>query len=221
MCITTKNVDKLKHTIHFQNQKINLMKHLFLLASFILLHSFSWGQISPNVSYTQNFDGVSGGLPTGWTVRTGSSATALGTTQTLNTSAIAWATSTGQFANFASADGLTSSSNSAAQAANTDRVLGVRQSAAFGDPGASFCLQISNTIGLANYQMAFKLMSLDPTTPVARTTAWKVDYGFGASPTTWTTIATSPASISTQFGSWNTTNVASYHYKRSIYRCWF
>ncbi|MFN3427085.1 MAG: Ig-like domain-containing protein [Candidatus Thermochlorobacter sp.] len=155
--------------------------------------------------YTETFDGISSGLPVGWTVRTGASATALGTAQTLTTTATAWNNTTGRFNNYASADALSSSATAAAQASATDRALGVRQTAAFGDIGAAFVLQIANTTGKSNFTLSFKLQSLDISSP--RTATWTVDYGFGATPTTFTPATTTPATLTTGGSSFTNTTV--------------
>ena len=75
-------------------------------------------------SYTETFDGIGAGLPAGWTVRTGATAAALGTSQTFTTTAIDWANTGGAFKNFASADGGTATDSATAQAASVDRALG-------------------------------------------------------------------------------------------------
>ncbi len=155
-------------------------------------------------SYSENFNGILSGLPAGFTVRTGANATSLGTAQALTTAATAWNNTSGAFKNFASATGLISTSTSAEQAASTDRALGVRQSGTVGDPGGAFTFQIANTVGLTDFQLSFKLQSLDVASP--RNTVWLVQYGIGTSPSTFTTIATSPVSLAT--GNLTFTNTA-------------
>jgi hypothetical protein len=127
----------------------------------------------------------------------------------LNTSTnLAWANNTAGFKNYASLDPPSASGDGAAlQLTRTDRALGVRQTAAFGDPGAAFGLQITNTTGKTGFSLNFKLMSADPTGLPDRTTTWKVDYGFGTSPTSFTEATTVPATITTTNGVWSTTNV--------------
>ena len=92
-------------------------------------------------------------------------------------------------------------SNAATQAASADRVVGIRQSSSIGDPGAALEMQLANTTGFADFSMSFKLQSLDATS--ARITTWRVDYGFGTSPSSFTTIATSPVSITTGGGTFS------------------
>src|SRR5436309_868733 len=54
---------------------------------------------------TQTFDSIAGGLPAGWSVRTGATAAALGTAVALNTATtVSWSTSTGQWVNLAASD---------------------------------------------------------------------------------------------------------------------
>lgn len=129
-------------------------------------------------SYSQSFDGIGGGLPTGWSVSTGATVSGNGTAATLNTAATSWGTATGQFRNVASADGLTAGALSATQDAATDRTLGIRQSGTFGDPGAAFVLQIQDTVGLENFNLSLSLqmLSVQP-----RSTTWTIDYRVGDS----------------------------------------
>src|SRR5689334_12820713 len=61
--------------------------------------------------YSQDFNGIGGGLPTGWTVRTGATATVLGTSVALTQTATSWGTSTGQFNNAASANAPSASTD--------------------------------------------------------------------------------------------------------------
>src|SRR5262249_39187372 len=81
--------------------------------------------------------------------------------------------------------GFTGSETLAIQNAATNRAVGVRQSGAFGDPGAAFVLQLTNTAGLSNLQFTldFQMLSVQP-----RSTTWSVDYGLGATPSTFTTV---------------------------------
>ena len=186
-----------------------LMRRQLLLFLMLLIAGNAWAQLTlPATSpYTQTFDGIGSGLATGapgWTVRTGATASALGTAATLNTTATAWADTAGAFKNFASADALTSASSATAQSSSTDRVLGVRQSGSFGDPGAAFVLQLANTTGKTSFNLSFKLQSLDNTS--ARSVTWRVDYGLGTSPTTFSSVATTPTTITTT-PTWGSTDV--------------
>ena len=159
-------------------------------------------------NYSQNFDGVGSGLPSGFRVSSSATAATLGTAATFNSAIDAnspWNSTFSGWKNVASADGLISSSNAATQAASTDRVVGIRQSSSLGDPGAALEMQLANTTGFSDFSMSFKLQSLDATS--ARITTWRVDYGFGASPSSFTTIATSPASITTGGGTFSNNTV--------------
>ena len=183
------------------------MKKFYLSLGFtILALQFSYSQVTlAGTSYIELFDNLGSGLPTGWTVRTGANASSLGTTATLTTTATAWANTTGAFKNFASADGLVATSTATEQANNTDRALGLRQTAAVGDPGGAFTLQILNTNGLSNFQLSFKLQSLDQTSP--RTTTWLVQYASGSSPSSFTTVATVPPTLQTGNSTFSNTTV--------------
>lgn len=158
-------------------------------------------------SYTQNFDGIGSGLPTGWTVRTGASSSALGSAGTYASTATAWNNTAGNFRNVASADGLTSASTSTDQGNSVDRSLGVRQTGTAGfDPGTAFLLQIDNTTGFQGFTLSFKLQSLDAGSP--RTVTWLVQYGTGATPTSFSTVTTSPSTLTTGGSTFSNTTVS-------------
>lgn len=137
-------------------------------------------------SYVQNFNGIANGLPTGWSVRTGASATALGTDVSANAiltpaSNTTWNNQTGGFKNFASGTPFTyyADGTSALQGAETNRALGVRQ-IGMTDLGVAFVLEIANTSGLSNFELDLKIQSLDSTSP--RLATWLVDYATGSNP---------------------------------------
>lgn len=139
-------------------------------------------------SYTQNFDGIGTQLPTGWSVRTGATATGLGSTQLLTVAPTLWNNTGGSFKNLASGDiGLSASTTDQGNA--TDRALGVRQSGSLGDPGAAFTAKLAKTTGFQSFSLTFKLQSLDASSP--RVTTWRVDYGFGETPTSFTALTVS------------------------------
>jgi hypothetical protein len=184
---------------------------------YFLLFSILWFQIQVSAQvtlgtspYFQDFNSISSGLPTGWSVRTGATASALGTTATLVTTNTAWNSTTGNFRNVAAASGLIATSTTIDQNNSVNRALAVRQTGSLGDPGAAFVLQVANTAGLTNFQLSFKLQSLDGSV-AGRNTTWRVDYGFGATPTSFTTVATTPATLTTSLAaggiSWGSTDV--------------
>ena len=144
---------------------------------------------SSTVYYSENFNTIGSGLPTGWTVRTGANASSLGTTNALTTTAginTAWSNTTGAFKNFASATGLTQGATIAEQEASTDRALGVRTTSGFGDNGAAFTYQF-NTLGQTITNISFDLMLL---AVEGRTNVWSLQYGVGATPASYTTLGT-------------------------------
>ncbi|TCD10570.1 T9SS type B sorting domain-containing protein [Pedobacter frigidisoli] len=157
------------------------MKRPLLLILFFLFSLPIFAQVTLTTSpYAENFNGIGTGLPTGFTVRTGASATTLGATAILTTAATAWNNTSGAFKNFASAT-AGSAASTATQAAATDRALGLKQTGAVGDPGGAFVFQIDNTTAKTGFKLSFDLQSLD--VAAGRTTGWRVDYGFGATPT--------------------------------------
>lgn len=137
--------------------------------------------------YTENFDNLASGLPTGFSVYTAATASSLGTAATLTTAPTAWNSTSGGFKNFASATGLHSGAATTVQAAAANRALGVRQVSAT-DKGAAFVFGVANTTGKTDFALNFKLQSLDSTS--TRTATWLVDYGTGATPTTFTPTGT-------------------------------
>lgn len=151
---------------------------------------------------TLDFNGIASGLPAGVFVKQEATATALGNDASVYSSwaKTAWSQTSLGAKNFASATGLTGASDAAAQDASTNRALGFRQTgtaASGGDPGVAFVFQLANTTGKTNIKLNFLLQSLDVTSTVTRTTTWTVDYGTGDSPSTFTTIASSPATLVT------------------------
>lgn len=159
--------------------------------------------------YTQNFDGISAGLPQGFSAKVGATSTSIGTgdmTAFGGWAPTVWNNTSAGAKNFASATGLTSASDATAQGASTNRAFGIRQTSSTGyDPGSAFVAMLDNTTGKSNFQLSFQIQSLDPTS--ARTTTWTVDYGFGDAPATFTSVNTTPATLSTSatFGGTNVT----------------
>jgi trimeric autotransporter adhesin len=190
---------------------IRILRNVLLVVVVTLITHGSYGQVTLGASpYVQNFNTIGSGLPVGWTVRTGSTASVLGTAASLATATTAWSNTAGNFRNVAAAGTLLFNSSTTDQNNASNRALAVRQTGAVGDPGGAFVLQIANTSGLSNFSLSFKLQSLDGSA-AGRTTVWKVDYGFGALPTSFSTVTTNPASLSTTLAasgtSWGSTDV--------------
>jgi hypothetical protein len=179
------------------------MKRTLLLFSVALSAFAAHAQVSlTGTSYTQNFDGIGSGLPTGWNVYSGASATFIGNITTVNTSTTEYPSVlrpdssclsgvvVGGFKNFPSADVSHAGDDyCGAPPAYTNRALGVRQVSPTNathpnlDSGAAFVLELANTSVDNNFNLAFNLQSLDSSSP--RTTTWMVDYAIG-SPTSFT-----------------------------------
>lgn len=151
--------------------------------------------------YTQNFNSIATGLPKGVFVKIGATASIAGTGDmpvygTSLATGTLWNQTSAGLKNFASATGLTATSDAAAQNAATNRALGIRQTSSTGyDPGSSFLFKIDNTIGKSNLQLGFLLQSLDNS--IGRTTIWKVQYGIGDNPSSFTDATTNPATLNT------------------------
>jgi hypothetical protein len=159
--------------------------------------------------YTQNFDGISAGLPQGFYAKIGATASSIGTgdmTPANGWAPTLWNNVSAGAKNFASATGLTGASDATAQGASTNRAFGIRQTSGTGyDPGSAFVVMLTNTTGKSNLQMSFQLQSLDNTS--GRTTTWVVDYGIGDAPSAFNPVTTNPATITTSptFGGTNVT----------------
>lgn len=110
-------------------------------------------------SYTQNFDSIGSGLPTGWSVTTDSSISTLGTTETFTTDPVSWAStaSSGIFRNSSSSN-ITFTTTGATQEANSDRAIGWRPSTAAQRDGA-ITVQISNTVGFENFSLGVSVFT--------------------------------------------------------------
>jgi autotransporter-associated beta strand protein len=178
---------------------------VLLLILTAILPLASPAQVSlTGTNYSQDFNSLGSGLPTGWTTRLGVSTTNIGTplsfTNTSSSSSINnWSDTSGAFKNYASATGLVSNSTTAAQQASTNRALGITPTGTFGDVGtnyAAFVLQLSNTTGFQDFNLSMDAMVLSSQT---RTNVWTLDYGIGASPTSFTTLTnwTTPADFGT------------------------
>lgn len=208
------------------------MKKTFLLCALAATAVTAQAQLTlPAPPYVQNFDGLTtGGLPTGWGVYTAATSTSLGTVKSLasllpgvpfqivpDTITCAGLVKGGGFKNFPSATVTNPGDNfcppsPAVMPAYTNRALGLRQvdklNSSFpdSDPGAAFVLQLANTTGRNGFTLSFKLQSLDTSSP--RISTWMVDYGFGATPSSFTpATATGTMTTGNKTFSNNTVNV--------------
>lgn len=151
-------------------------------------------------TYTENFNGIGSGLPSNWSLSIDATTSSLGTQgAAFATTATTWGDGAGKFKNVASATGLTSTATTAAQNASTDRAFGLRQTDTFGDPGASFSFFFS-TSGVQVASVSIDLMMLSVQT---RSTPFSIQYGVGASPSSFTTLG-----IWADPGVWGTTTLS-------------
>ncbi|HTA82821.1 MAG TPA: T9SS type A sorting domain-containing protein [Bacteroidia bacterium] len=177
------------------------MKKIYILLSLALAGLTANAQVTlTGTSYLQNFTDIGSGLPTGWFCYSAATSTSLGTANATwypAATATYYDTSSALpcfkdvlshgFKNSASADSANDTMSCSTQPAVLDRALSVRQASTTGyDPGASFVFEIANTLNLSNFNLAFELQSLDITS--GRSVTWTVDYGLGATPTTFTPV---------------------------------
>jgi hypothetical protein len=181
--------DKSTHVI-----SSGLGRLFLLLIAFSVFLTFAQPSVAqltlPTAGYTQDFNSLRSGLPTGWTTRTNARTTSLGSSLAFTNvdpslAVNSWSNTSGAFKNLSSSVGLTSNANAATQATNTNRCLGIRPTGSFGDPGASFSLQIADTVGKSNFAMTFSMQMLSVQT---RTNIWSVQYAVGPSPTNFITL---------------------------------
>ncbi|HUA39395.1 MAG TPA: hypothetical protein VMA35_13465 [Candidatus Sulfopaludibacter sp.] len=142
-------------------------------------------------NYTQDFNAISNGIPLGWSIRINSTTNSLGTiTNNYSAGPKTWGSTAGEFGNCASVVsdvGTNFIGNESPQIQSNclNRALAIRQTGSFGDPGAAFTLQITNTIGLSNLTLSLNLCTLHTN---GYTTVWTIQYAAGNSPTNFTTL---------------------------------
>jgi hypothetical protein len=168
-------------------EKMTMKKLMLSLIAATTLAATVQGQVViSDPGYTQNFNSIGSGLPTGWSVRTNATASALGSAATFTTGTTSWGDTAGAFKNFAASTSLTETATPAAQSGSTNRALGIRQTGSFGDAGASFNFHFS-TLGVQVTSISLDLMMLSVQ---PRSTTWSIQYGVGASPSSFMTLGT-------------------------------
>jgi hypothetical protein len=170
------------------------MLRLALLAALLLAPALGAQIVLSGTSYSQNFNSLGSGLPTGITCRTPISATDNGYSIVPSPTPKEWhnASLQGNFYNFASATGMTGSEDVATQNAALNRSLGIRQSGSYGDASSNpptppcFLFTISSTPGFTGFAMSLDLMMLSVQ---PRSTTWTIEYRIGTTGT-FTVIGT-------------------------------
>ena len=194
------------------------MKKTLLLLTLCAGAVTSFAQVTPNsltgTSYSQNFDGIGSGLPTGWAGYISATSTSPGNfyIDSISGAPVAFGSvAYGRYADSAGLDTLagacttdifgagfknvpsndagagTNAMNCGDEEAVTNRAFGLRQKSSGGyDPGPAFVFCVTNTTGLSGFIATFNMESLDQTSP--RVTTWAVDYGFGTTPTLFTPV---------------------------------
>lgn len=158
-----------------------------LIQRFVALSFFTLGFVASVVaqitltgtSYTQNFNQLASGLPTGWTVSTGATASGMGNSASFGTAAVAWDSSRdvgGVFRN-TSSDNIVHGSSAAAQSANTDRALGWRPGLAAERNGA-ITVTFADTLGLTGFSVSLDVFTFNDVTAVA---TYAFEYRVGGS----------------------------------------
>jgi hypothetical protein len=152
-------------------------------------------------NYTQTFNSISSGLPPGWSVRTNATATSLGQPASFPTAGKTWGDNIGAYGSCAATVSNTGTNFNGMESATiqgncTNRVLAIRQTSVFGDPGAAFVFQIANTTGFSNFTFSVDLSLLKPN---GFSTTWNIEYAIGDSPSSFTLLGTysDPGTFST------------------------
>jgi hypothetical protein len=141
-------------------------------------------------NYIQDFNAISNGLPAGWSVRLNAITNGLGTNASFPTAPKTWSSTSGEFGNCASTaansgTNFTGDESTTIQGNCINRALAIRQTGTFGDPGAAFTLQITDTVGFSNLTFSVNLCVLSTS---GRTNVWTIQYATGNSPTNFTTL---------------------------------
>ncbi|MCU0787808.1 MAG: immunoglobulin domain-containing protein, partial [Verrucomicrobia bacterium] len=144
-------------------------------------------------NYTESFDGIAGGLPTGWTCRFNASAAEVGDELPFTNGITTWSGATiGLPYNMASVFNIdpgtslpfSAGTDATAQNNATNRAPGQRLSSGT-DGETTWTLQIANTLGLADFVVSMDLLCL---TTNSRTGTWTVDYAVGNAPVSFTPL---------------------------------
>ena len=151
-----------------------------------LANNFTIGAGGPQNYYTQTFNELGAGLPSGWTVRTSATSSSLGNLTNLNTTnPTSWGNSAGASRISRRPRDWYPMPSVTVQSNLVDRALGVRQVGTGGyDPGASINYAFS-TAGLEIGSISLDLMLLSDQ---PRSTTWTFQFGLGAAPTSFTTL---------------------------------
>jgi len=151
---------------------------LGILSIFWVISTASAQIVLSGTSYSQDFDGIGSGLPTGWTVTTDASTSTLGNSAIFTTTAVRWgaANSSGLFRNSSSSN-IASSSSSASQSSNINRALGWRPSTAAQRDG-SILLTIQDTEGFENFTLNLSVFTFNDVTATA---TYALEYRVGDS----------------------------------------
>jgi hypothetical protein len=172
--------------------KMNVIKSFLTLVFATSIALDAGAQLTlTGTNYLQNFNTLSNGLPTGWSVRTNASATSLGTSANFPMTGKTWGDATGEFGNCASTvsnsgTNYIGSESTTIQGNCTNRAPGIRQTGSFGDSGAAFVLNLTNTLGCANFNLCLDFLMLNAQT---RSNVWTLDYAVGNNPTNFTPLA--------------------------------
>lgn len=175
----------LRYIPRLTHMKTSSLAFAALLSCGLLSSAFAQFTLT-GTAYVQNFNSLSSGLPSGWQVATGATASSLGTTASFTNTATSWSDTGGSFKNFAASTSLAAGATAATQSASADRALGIRQTGTFGDPGAAIQFNFNSTgLALSSFSVDLMMLSVQP-----RSTTWSIQYGIGDTPTAFSTLGT-------------------------------
>lgn len=177
------------------------LRLICLAVVFVCFVSIAPAQITlSGISYTESFNSLSSGLPSGWTVSTSATVSTLGTAGTFASTATAWnsATAGTDFRNISS-DDLTFGVGSPTQNSNSsNRALGWRPLAdSVGAREGSSMLTLAHTTGLTGFSLSVTVFAAND---VAGSQNYSLEYRVGNTGNfTLITTYTTPSSGSTGF----------------------
>ncbi|MBI5424762.1 MAG: PEP-CTERM sorting domain-containing protein [Opitutae bacterium] len=135
-----------------------LRRALALCAACLAISSSAQISLS-GTSYTEDFNSLSSGLPSGWSVYTSATSSSYGTSAAFTSAATAWNSATAGtfFRNIASND-IASNASTSTQSSDLNRALGWKPlTAASRDGGIVF--ELANTSGYGNFSLSVDLFT--------------------------------------------------------------
>jgi hypothetical protein len=147
-------------------------RHGLLVFSMLAVTSVASAQVNlTGIAYTQNFNGLSAGLPAGWSVHTSTTSSALGNAGSFTAANTTWAAGTAltDFRNVAS-DDLAFGSTSGLQGSSLNRAIGWRPLAAATDARTgAIMFTLADTEGFRDFSMSVRVFTGNDSSTTSQT----------------------------------------------------